>query len=102
MPLKGDAKKALSKGRRRTNLLKVCSAMNKLAIDAVDKEVVKRFKTVIDSIDDDITKSLASLIINHYNELELKAVPEIFHPYVKHYLFMKKRNDKKNAGAKVK
>ena len=95
MPVKKDAKKPQLKGRRKTNLMKLCTAMNKLSTDAVDKEVVKRFKTVIDSAEEDITKILLNQIINHSDELELNLVPELFHPYVKHYLFMKKRNTKK-------
>jgi len=95
MPLKKDAKKPQTKGKRKTNLLKLCTVMNKLSVDAVDKEVVKRFKTVIDSAEEDLTKNLVNQIINHSDELELATVPEMFHPYVKHYLFMKKRNSKK-------
>ena len=63
-------------------------------MDAVDKEVVKRFKTVIDSATEDITKSLVDQVINNSDELQINVIPEMFHPYVKHFLFMKKRNSK--------
>ncbi len=95
MPVKKDAKKTQSKGKRKTNLLKLCTVMNKLAVDAVDKEVVKRFRTVIDSAEEDLSKNVVNQIINQSEELELTTVPEMFHPYIKHYLFMKKRNTKK-------
>jgi len=94
MPSRSNVKKSPSKGKRKTNLLKLCTAMNKLAMDAVDKEVVKRFKTVIDSATEDITKSLADQVINNSDELQINIIPEMFHPYVKHFLFMKKRNSK--------
>ena len=94
MPLKKEVKKPQSRGKRKTNLLKLCTAMSKLAVDAVDKEVVKRFRTVIDSAEEDLSKNVINQIINHSEDLELSTISEVFHPYIKHYLFMKKRNSK--------
>ena len=82
--------------KRKTNLLKLSTTMNKLAHDAVDKEVVKRFKTYIDTATEDISKTNLDQILKNSEELELSSFNESLQPYVKHYLFMKKREDKKN------
>ncbi len=83
-------KKAAQK--RKTNLLKLYTDMNKMVIDAVDKEVVKRFKIIIDSAEQDITKATLSEITRLNNAMDISAFGEGLQPYVKHYVFMKKRD----------
>ncbi len=81
--------------KRKTNLQKLSATMNKLANDAVDKEVVKRLRTYIDTASEDISKSNLDQILNNSEQLELSSFSESLQPYIKHYLFMKKREDKK-------
>ncbi|MDY6933830.1 MAG: hypothetical protein SVZ03_06360 [Spirochaetota bacterium] len=104
--LNGKSRKSTSKGtskgtkaekkgtekKRKTNLLRLCSMMSKYAADANDKEIIKRFKTTIFSSSDDITKSSLDLIINNPKDLELNNFSENIQPYIKHYLFMVKRD----------
>ncbi len=107
-PQKGLAKKAikdnpassmgvsLSKiksktGKRKANLLKLCTEMNKIAVDAVDKEVIKRFRILIDAAEEDITKSSLHAVMKNWKDVEVTQFHESFHPYIKHYIFMMKR-----------
>lgn len=80
------------KRKKNDNLTKLYHEMNKLAKDAVDKEVTKRFKTLIDTADDDITKTLLRTIMKDPRSVEFSKLHESLHPYVKHYIFMSKRN----------
>ncbi|MBN1501086.1 MAG: hypothetical protein JW982_13075 [Spirochaetes bacterium] len=80
-----------AKSKRKTNLLKLYSAMNKLILDAVDKEIVKRCKILIDTAEEDITKTLLDKILKNNDALDMSLVDEAFVPYVKHYIFMLKR-----------
>ncbi len=77
--------------RRKTNLLKLCAEMNKLVSDAVDREIVKRFKIIIDTGDDDISKAGLASILNEPETLDPSGYEERLQPYIKHYLFMLKR-----------
>lgn len=87
--------------KKKTNMLRLYSEMNKFVADAVDREILKRFKIIIESADDDITKSSVDAVIKHTDEIEVRQYHESLHPYIKHYVFMKKRdaaNKKKISG----
>lgn len=77
--------------KRKTNLTKLYKLMNKATKDAVDSEVVKRFKILIDIAPEDITKTCLDTILNSHETLDISTIPETFQPYVKHYVFMVKR-----------
>jgi hypothetical protein len=77
--------------KRKVNLLKLYSVMNDLSRDAVDREVIKRFKIIIDSIEEDISKVKMSDILKHYTSIALSDFKESLQPYVKHCVFMLKR-----------
>ncbi len=78
-------------GKRKSNLLKLCAEMNKIALDAVDKEVIKRFRILIDAAEEDITKSGLHAVLKNWKDVEVSQFHESFHPYIKHYIFMMKR-----------
>lgn len=80
------------KGGRKANLLKLCTEMNKMAHDAVDREIIKRFKTIIDTGEEDITKVKLTSVLNDPKNIELSDFHESHQPYIKHYLFMLKRD----------
>ncbi|MBP7736100.1 MAG: hypothetical protein KA369_09035 [Spirochaetes bacterium] len=77
---------------KKVNLLKLYSEMNKLSNDAVDKEVIKRFKIIIDTIEDDITKKSLLLILKEPKNVTVSDFGDSLQPYIKHYLFLLKRN----------
>jgi hypothetical protein len=82
------------KTRKKTSLLKLCSEMNKLVLDAVDKEIVKRFKILIDTSAEEITKTSLHAVLSSPDEVDINTFHESLQPYVKHYLFMVKRSCK--------
>ena len=45
------------KSSRKVNLLKLCTEMNKMSHDAVDREIIKRFKTIIDTGEEDLVNA---------------------------------------------
>ena len=91
---KAKPKAKSGKPRRKNNLLKLCSEMNRLVIDAVDKEVVKRFKTLIDTSAEEITKAILDAVLKNPGDVEAGSFHESLQPYIKHYIFMVKRNSK--------
>jgi len=78
--------------RKKNNLHRLCVEMNRLVIDANDKEYVRRFKTVIDTSAEEITKSSLDMVLSRPGETDSNAFPESLQPYIKHYIFMVKRN----------
>lgn len=89
---KSKLKNRLKKLRKKNNLHRLCVEMNRLVIDANDKEYVRRFKTLIDTSAEEITKSSLDQILNRPNEVDISALSESLQPYIKHYIFMVKRN----------
>jgi len=79
---------------KKTNLIKLCTMMSKLAIDAVDKEIIKRFKIIIDTTDGDLTKSGLDIVTKDPKNVDMNSYHESLQPYIKHYLFMLKRDMK--------
>lgn len=77
---------------KKINLLKLYSEMNKLSNDAVDKEVIKRFKIIIDTSDEDITKKSLHLILKEPKSVTILDFSDSLQPYIKHYLFLLKRS----------
>ena len=92
MTAAADPKSTKKKVVRKVNLLKLCAAMNKLAEDAVDKEIIKRFKILIDTSEEDISKSSLEEIFKQPENIEMSTYNEGIQPYVKHYLFMEKQD----------
>ncbi len=93
---KTTVRTSTKKGRstKKTNLLRLFSAMNKFAFEANDKEIIKRFKILIDASDTDLTKTQVDNILKQIPEIDILSYHEGLQPYVKHYLFMAKRTNK--------
>jgi hypothetical protein len=94
MAQKGKSKSPKRKSKKKTNLSRLCLEMNKLTRDAVDKEVTKRFKILIETTEEDITKVSLNQILKDPKDVDLSIFHESLQPYIKHYLFMAKRNKK--------
>ncbi len=98
MPTGGKDKPKTKAGKvtrkKKTNLNRLYTTMNKLTIDAVDNEVMKRFKLLIDSLDDDMPKNKVDSLIAKPSSSEPNLFPEGLQPYIKHFIFMNKRNNK--------
>ncbi len=81
--------------KKKLNLLKIYSEMNKLSLDAVDREVLKRFKIIIDTCEEDITKVSMNIILKDQKNVSISSFHESIQPYIKHFLFLSKRYQKK-------
>jgi hypothetical protein len=81
--------------KKKQNLLKIYGEMSKLSTDAVDREVLKRFKIIIDTCDDDITKALMRLVLKEPKNVTISVFHESVQPYIKHFIFLMKRELKR-------
>ncbi len=80
---------------RKVNLLKLHTEMNKMSHDANDREILKRFRTIIDTGEEDISKIRLSGVLNDPKNVDLSEFHESHQPYIKHYLFMLKRDKRR-------
>lgn len=89
--------KKVRKNVKKTNLTRLYTHMHKMSIDAVDSEVIKRFKVLIDACEEDLPRVVIDTLINDSKGSDSSVFPEGLQPYVKHYIFMVKRekNQKK-------
>ena len=93
MPTKAkNTAKKVRKSVRKTNLTKLYNHMNKMSHDAVDSEVMKKFKVLIDSAEEDLPKIVIDSLISDPKASDTSVFPEGLQPYVKHFIFMKKRD----------
>ena len=90
-PVKAESKPVKNRSKK-VNLLKLYAEMNKLSLDAVDKEVIKRFKIIIDTIEEDITKKSLLQVLRDQKSVVASEFGDALQPYIKHYLFLDKRD----------
>lgn len=106
MPVKAKSTTSKSKAARqkpaksrknikKTNLTRLYNHMHKLSSDAVDNEIMKRFKTLIDACAEDLPKIHIDALISEPRSADTSVFPEGLLPYVKHFVYMVKR-DKMN------
>lgn len=90
-----SAKQKPAKSRKnikKTNLTRLYNHMNKLSSDAVDNEIMKRFKILIDTCEEDLPKIHIDTLISEPKAADTSVFPEGLLPYVKHFIYMVKRN----------
>lgn len=91
-----ESQKAKMK-RKKVNLTRLYTEMNKRSLEANDKEIIKRFKIIIDSSEEDLPKISVDSIIKDPASVDFSSYHESFQPYIKHYLYMIKRDRSKAA-----
>jgi len=79
------------KNTKKTNLTKLYNQMHKMSLDAVDNEVIKRFKILIEASEEDVPKTDVEQLMSDPKNSDSSVFPEGLQPYVRHYIFMSKR-----------
>lgn len=93
MPTKAKSTaKKVRKNTKKTNLTKLYNQMHKMSLDAVDNEIIKRFKVLIDASEEDVPKNDIDQLLSDPKNTDTSLFPEGIQPYVKHYVFMTKRD----------
>ncbi len=69
--------------------------MKKLSQEVNDQEICRRLEILINSDHDDLTPAIARQIFEEPHSIEPKMIPEPFTQYVMHYLYMQKRESRK-------
>lgn len=71
---------------------RLLSAMKKLIVEVNDQEICRRLEILMNSEKEDLPQPIIRRIIDTPNEVDAREVPEPYTQYVKHYLYMLKRD----------
>jgi hypothetical protein len=89
------------KSAKKKNLNILLKEMEKLSEEPNDREICKKFKLLIESnVELDIPRQTMSEIIENPENTEDKDIPESILPFIRHYIFMCKRSEKKQKKEK--
>ena len=80
------------KNIKKTNLTKLYNQMHKLASDAVDNEIMKRFKVIIYAAEEYLPKIHIDALLGEPKSADISVLPERLLTYVKHFIYMVKRD----------
>jgi hypothetical protein len=77
--------------KNKPNLKKLLAKMDTMSCDAIDREVVKRFKILIETSNLDIPKTMLDEILKNTKNIDISSIDENIQPYIRHFLLMLKR-----------
>jgi hypothetical protein len=84
------------KNAKKKNLNVLLKEMEKLSEEPNDREICKKFKLLIESnVELDIPRQTMNEIIEDPEGIDDKDIPESIMPFIRHYIFMRKRAQKK-------
>jgi hypothetical protein len=73
---------------------KLIEAMHKLSVDVNDREICKKLETLMITSKDDLNIPVIKVLLTNPLEFDPKDIPDPYTQYVKHFIYMVKRNDK--------
>ncbi len=66
--------------------------MKKMIVEVNDQEICRRLEILMNSEKEDLPQPIIRRILDAPNEVDAREVPEPYTQYVKHYLYMLKRD----------
>jgi len=73
---------------------KLLEAMRRLSIDVNDREICKKLETLMLTSKDDLNISIIKVLLQTPMDFDPRDVPDPYTQYVKHFIYMVKRNEK--------
>ena len=73
---------------------KLIEAMRSLSNEVNDQEICRRLETLMLTSKDDLNLSIVNHLLDNPMEFDPKEIPEPYTMYVKHFIYMVKRNEK--------
>lgn len=73
---------------------RLIEAMRKLSLDVNDREICKKLETLMVTSKDDLNISGIKNLLEAPMDFDPKDIPDPYTQYVKHFIYMVKRNDK--------
>ncbi|EQA36063.1 hypothetical protein LEP1GSC047_0558 [Leptospira inadai serovar Lyme str. 10] len=80
---------------KRTSFQKLLNAMKKLIMEVNDNEILRRLETLMATSKEDLNQAVVRSLLENPLEFDPKSVPEPYAQYVRHFVYMVKRNKKR-------
>lgn len=78
----------------RTNLLWLCTEMEKMSEDVIDREICRRLRQFAGQVEFDLPFEVVQQIRSRDGVVAVDIIPEPLIPFYRHYAFMVKRRRK--------
>ncbi len=76
---------------------RLLAAMRKMVVEVNDQEICRRLEILQNSEKEDLAPSLMKRLLEDPEDFDAREVPEPYTQYVKHYLYMVKRDSREKA-----
>ena len=84
-----------------TNLLWLCSEMERMAEDVIDREICRRLRQFAGQVEFDLPGDVVHQIRSRGRSVEIETIPEPLLPFYRHFAFMLKRRRKARQAQSV-
>lgn len=81
-------------GIERTNLLWLCTEMEQLSEDVIDREICRRLRQFAGQVEFDLPYEVVQQIRSRNGEVTVEIIPEPLVPFYRHYAFMRRREER--------
>ncbi|MCR9144584.1 MAG: hypothetical protein NXI24_20260 [bacterium] len=89
-----DYSGGLQQSLERTNLLWLCTEMEKMSEDVIDREICRRLRQFAGQVEFDLPLEIVQQIRSKGGAVTVEMIPEPLLPFYRHFAFMLKRRRK--------
>ncbi|WP_165780266.1 phosphatidylinositol phospholipase [Leptospira saintgironsiae] len=79
---------------KRTSFQRLLNAMKKVTSEVNDHEILRRLETLMVTSKEDLNQTVVRSLLENPLDFDPKSVPEPYAQYVRHFVYMVKRNKK--------
>ncbi|MEI1279398.1 hypothetical protein V6Z05_13805 [Leptospira venezuelensis] len=79
---------------KRTSFQRLLNAMKKVTSEVNDHEILRRLETLMVTSKEDLNQAVVRSLLENPLDFDPKSVPEPYAQYVRHFVYMVKRNKK--------
>ncbi|RHX84058.1 phosphatidylinositol phospholipase [Leptospira stimsonii] len=79
---------------KRSSFQKLLNAMKKMSLEVNDYEICKRLETIMMTSKEDLSQVVVKSLLDNPTDFDPKTLPEPYGQYIRHFVYMVKRNRK--------
>ncbi|MDV6236365.1 hypothetical protein CH379_012080 [Leptospira ellisii] len=79
---------------KRSSFQKLLNAMKKMSLEVNDYEICRRLETIMMTSKDDLSQIVVKSLLDNPLDFDPKTLPEPYGQYIRHFIYMVKRNRK--------
>ncbi|XDD52273.1 hypothetical protein AB3N59_18195 [Leptospira sp. WS92.C1] len=79
---------------KRSSFQRLLNAMKKMSLEVNDYEICKRLETIMMTSKEDLSQVVVKSLLDNPTDFDPKTLPEPYGQYIRHFVYMVKRNRK--------